>query len=136
MNFDTKFAIVVADDLENWQKLNIVTFLSSGVIGENSNIIGESYKDASGKKYSALCIQPAIILKATRSRLTTFLNRVNTRGVKAAIYIEDMFNTAHDAENRESVAQYTTESLPLVGLAIRADKKDVDKIFKGAKFHD
>lgn len=136
MIFDTKFAIVVAEDLEMWQKLNVVTFLSSGIIGSTENIIGEAYADASGKEYSPLCIQPAMILKSTRDRLGTFLIRADSRGVKAAIYIEDMFSTGHDAANRESVAKYKSEDLPLVGIAIRSNSKDVDKIFKGAKFHD
>ena len=136
MEFSTKFVIVVAEDLEVWQKLNVVTFLTSGVIGETADIVGEEYKDASGKSYSPLCVQPAVILKSTRSRLPTFLNRANNRGIKAAIYIQDMFETGHDAANRLSVLQYETDALPLVGIAIRADKKDVDKIFKGAKLHD
>lgn len=136
MEFSTKFAIVVAEDLEVWQKLNVVTFLTSGIIGETADIIGEEYTDASGKIYSSLCIQPVVILKSTRSRLSTFLNRANNRGIKAAIYIQDMFETGHDAANRLTVLQYETDVLPLVGIAIRADKKEVDKIFKGAKLHD
>lgn len=136
MEFSTKFAIVVAEDLENWQKLNIVAFLTSGVIGGTEDLIGEAYQDASGKTYAPLCIQPAVILKSTRKRLSTFLGRANRRGVKAAIYIEDMFSTGHDEANRQTVTQYETEALPLVGIAIRANRKDVDKILKGAKLHD
>ena len=136
MKFSTKFAIVVAEELEVWQKLNVVTFLTSGVIGETSNIIGEAYEDASSISYLALCVQPAVILKSSRSPLSTFPNRANNRGIKAAVYIQDMFQTGHDAANRLSVLQYETAALPLVGIAIRADKKEVDKIFKGAKLHD
>ena len=33
MEFTTKVAIVVADDLKVWQKLNVVAFLTSGMIG-------------------------------------------------------------------------------------------------------
>ncbi|GJM42444.1 MAG: hypothetical protein DHS20C20_27260 [Ardenticatenaceae bacterium] len=136
MEFSTKFVIVVAEDLEVWQKLNVVAFLTSGIIGETADILGEAYKDASGKSYSPLCIQPAVILKSTRSRLSTFLIRANSRGIKAAIYIQDMFETGHDAANRLTVLQYETDVLPLVGIAIRAGKKEVDKVFKGAKLHD
>ncbi|MGI3027192.1 DUF2000 family protein, partial [Vibrio cholerae] len=32
--------------------------------------------------------------------------------------------------------QYTSEQLPLVGLAMFGEKKQVDKVFKGAKLHD
>ena len=135
MEFKTKVAIVVADDLKVWQKLNVVAFLTSGIIGETEGIIGEEYKDASGQIYSPLCIQPTVILESPRQRLPTFLGRANSRGVRVSVYIEDMFSTGHDAANRMTVAQYETESLPLIGIGVRADKKRVDKIFKGAKLH-
>ncbi len=136
MEFTTKIAIVVAEDLATWQKLNIVAFLTSGIIAQTENIIGEAYIDGSGQTYNPLCIQPMVVLKAGREKLPTFLARAEKREVKAAIYIEDMFHTGHDAANRETVIKYTTADLPLVGLAIRADRKDVDKIFKGAKLHE
>ena len=136
MDFTTKIAIVVADDLVVWQKLNVVAFLTSGIIAQTENIIGETYADASGQTYSPLCIQPMVVLKASREKLPTFLARAEKRGVEAAIYIEDMFQTGHDTANRATVQQYATADLPLVGLAVRADRKDVDKIFKGAKLHE
>ena len=34
--FDTKISIVVREDLATWQKLNVVAFLTSGVVGANS----------------------------------------------------------------------------------------------------
>ena len=136
MDFDTKIAIVVADNLATWQKLNVVAFMTSGVMGETENILGEPYLDSSGQTYSALCIQPIVILKAARAKLPTFLARAERLGVKVAIYIEDMFATGHDAANRETVLQYVSANLPLVGIAIRAERKTVDKIFKGAKLHE
>ncbi len=86
MELQSKFAIVVADDLAQWQKLNVVAFLTSGV--------------------------------------------------RAALYIQDMFETGHDAANPATVTKYASSELPLVGLGIKADKRDVDKVFKGAKLHD
>ena len=97
MNFDTKIAIVVAGDLAMWQKLNVVAFMTSGVMGATENIMGEPYVDKSGQTYNALCIQPMVVLKADRAKLPTFLARAERRGVNAAIYIEDMFATGHDA---------------------------------------
>ncbi|MGQ3295335.1 MAG: DUF2000 family protein, partial [Shinella sp.] len=32
--FDTKFAVILREDLEVWQKLNVTAFLSSGIIGQ------------------------------------------------------------------------------------------------------
>jgi hypothetical protein len=137
MEFSTKIAIVVADDLQMWQKLNVVAFLTSGIISQTEETLsGEAYEDASGQVYSSLCVQPVVILKAGRERLPTFLNRANNRELTASIYIQDMFETGHDAANRETVTKYETEALPLVGIGLRADRKVVDKIFKGAKLHD
>ena len=136
MEFDTKVAIAVADDLLVWQKLNVVAFLTSGSVSQTDGIVGEAYADASGQLYSPLCVQPAVILKARREHLPIFLRRAATRGVTASIYIQDMFDTGHDEANRRTVVKYVTEDLPLVGIGIRADRKVVDKIFKGAKLHD
>ena len=135
MNFDTKIAIVVAEDLAIWQKLNVTAFLTSGIVGTTEGIIGEPYKDGSQRAYLPLCIQPIIVLKTSRGRLQTILNRANSQKVAAAIYIEDMFATGHDAANRAAVKHYATDELALVGLALRDDRKVVDKITKGAKMH-
>lgn len=136
MDFDTKIAIVVAEDLAVWQKLNVTAFLTSGIIGATENIIGEPYEDGSQQTYLPLCIQPMIVLKTNRARLQTILNRANNQNVAAAIYIEDMFATGHDAANRATVTHYPADALPLVGLAVRGEKKTIDKIVKGAKLHD
>ncbi|MGH1542307.1 MAG: DUF2000 family protein [Arenicella sp.] len=136
MEFETKVAIVVADDLEYWQKLNVVSFLTSGIVGQFPEIIGEKYVDQSQEEYWPLSVQPTIILKSHREKLQTILQRTRSREVGAAIYIEDMFETGYDAANRATVQRYATESLPVVGIGIRAEKKTVDKILKGAKLHE
>ena len=136
MEFDTKIMIVLADDLPVWQKLNVTAFLTSGIIGATEGIIGEAYRDASDVTYLPLCIQPIMIMQTNRDKLKTFLNRANTRRIPTSVYIEDMFITGHDAANRETVARYVTSELPLVGLAVRGARKDVDKVVKGARLHD
>ncbi|MCE0494983.1 DUF2000 family protein [Vibrio salinus] len=136
MQFDTKFAIVVADDLPTWQKLNVISFLSGGVTSGPEVNTGKYYRDASGSEYLPLCIQPIMVLKANREKLSTFIRRANREQAKVAIFIEDMFFSGHDEANRQTVSQYPTDQLPLVGLAMCGNKKLVDKVFKGAKLHD
>ena len=133
--FDTKIAIVVRDDLLTWQKLNVTAFLTSGVLGADRDLLGEDYEDASGRLYRPLIVQPMIVLTADSAGLTAIHRRAIDRGVETAIYIEDMFSTGHDAANRAAVRKYPTEALNLVGLALRDEKKTVDKITKGAKMH-
>ena len=133
--FETKIAIVVLDDLLVWQKLNVTAFLTSGVLGANEELLGERYEDASGKTYRSLIIQPMIVLAADQAVLAKIHSRALGRGVDIAIYIEEMFTTGHDAANRAAVKEHATDELNLVGLALREDKKIVDKITKGAKMH-
>lgn len=67
--FDTKFAIVVRDDLETWQKLNVTAFLTSGVVGNTPDIMGVPYEDAAGNRFHSLSIQPCIVLSAEGNAL-------------------------------------------------------------------
>lgn len=133
--FETKIAIVVRDDLEVWRKLNVTAFLTSGVVGADAALIGERYEDASGQTYRPLMIQPAIVLTTDLAGLRKIHARGRERSVDMAVYIEDMFATGNDPDNRAVVKQYPTEALALVGLALREEKKLVDKITKGAKMH-
>ena len=135
MQFDTKIAIVVREDLAVWQKLNVTAFLTGGIVGANQGLIGEAYEDADGGRYSPLLIQPVIVLGTDAAGLRKVYNRATERGVRLSLYIEEMFQTGHDAANRAAVKQVRPEEMNFVGLALREDKKTVDKITKGAKLH-
>ena len=133
--FDTKIAIVVRDDLASWQALNITAFLASGIVAQYPAIIGEPYRDKAGNIYNPLSMQPMIVLSADGETLRTILRRAHDRGVRTSLYIEEMFATLHDAANRAVFADYGPEDASIVGLALREDKKIVDKITKGARMH-
>ena len=133
--FDTKIAIVLLSSLKTWQKLNITSFLTSGIIGQTRSLIGEKYIDKSNYEYLALNRQPVVVLEADVSVLKKIHNRILERSLVCSIYIDDMFATGDDNANRSTVKNYTSEALPLVGLALREDKKIVDKVTKGAKLH-
>jgi hypothetical protein len=133
--FDTKIAIVVREDLATWQKLNVTAFLTSGVVGAAGGLLGEPYEDAAGNAYNALVIQPIIVLSADAETIQTIYRRAMERSVRLSLYIEDMFSTGHDAANRAAVKQYEPSAMKIVGLALREEKKLVDKITKGARMH-
>jgi hypothetical protein len=135
MQFDTKIAVVIRIDLQAWQKLNVAAFLTSGIAAAFPECIGEPYEDASGTKYHALIGQPILIYGADGPALSRALDRALTRNVTAAVYPEDMFATTHDAANREAVRAVARSDLNLVGLAMRAERKAIDKILDGLKFH-
>ncbi|EJN12170.1 hypothetical protein PMI42_04500 [Bradyrhizobium sp. YR681] len=135
MQFDTKIAVVIRTDLQAWQKLNVASFLTSGIAAAFPECIGDPYEDASGTQYLSLIGQPILIYGADGPALTRALDRALTRNVKPAVYTEDMFKTTHDAANREAVKAVARTDLNLVGIAMRADRKVIDKIVDGLKFH-
>lgn len=135
MQFDTKVALVICSDLEAWQKLNVAAFLSSGIAASFPESIGAPYEDGSGTRYHALIGQPILIYGADRPALSRALERALARDVKPAVYTEDMFKTTHDEANRAAVKAFIRAELNLVGLAFRAERKVVDKIVDGLKFH-
>lgn len=133
--FDTKFVIVVRDDLAAWQKLNVTAFLSTGVAAANPGIIGETYRDADGNVYHPMSVQPIIILSADAATLARIHQRTLQRAVPASLYIEEMFSTGHDTANREIFSRFAPDAAKVVGLAYHTDRKVADKISKGAKMH-
>ena len=135
MQFDTKIALVIRTDLEAWQKLNVASFLAGGIAATYPECIGEPYEDVSGTQYLRLIGQPILIYGADRSALSRALERALARSVRPAVYTEEMFKTTHDEANRAAVKAIARTDLNLVGLAFRAERKVVDKIVDGLKFH-
>jgi hypothetical protein len=136
MQFDTKIALVIRSDLEAWQKLNVAAFLSSGIAAAYPECIGAAYEDGSGTPYHPLIGQPILIYGAPDgAALSRALERALARDAKCALYTEDMFKTTHDEANRAAVKAVARADLNLVGIAFRAERKVVDKIVDGLKFH-
>ena len=133
--FDTKIAIVVREDLAMWQKLNVTAFLMSGITAANTELIGEKYIDKEGNIHLPMSRQPVILLTGAANILRNARNRANTKAIPTVVYIEEMFSTGHDAANRAVFSEHMPDKDNTVGLALRADKKIVDKITKGAKMH-
>ena len=111
MDFDTKIAIAVRDDLAVWQKLNVTAFITSGIIGQHEALLGDEYEDASAIKYAPLLIQPVIVLTCDDIKMKTIHRRGLERGVKFCLYIEDMFQTGHDNANRATVKKRKSEMI-------------------------
>ncbi|GAA0783262.1 DUF2000 family protein [Roseibium denhamense] len=133
--FDTKFVIVVRDDLAMWQKLNVTAFLSTGVSAAKPDIIGMPYQDADGNLYHPMSVQPVIVLAANADKLMKIHQRTLQRQVQSSLYIEEMFSTGHDSANRAVFKEHSPENAKVVGIAFHTDKKIADKISKGAKMH-
>jgi hypothetical protein len=135
MQFDTKVAVVLRDDLAAWQKTNVTAFLVSGIAGTVPGVVGEPYRDASGNEYLPMFVQPVLVYEADGDALRRTYRRAMSRGVTPAIYARELFDTNHDEANRAAVAAVAAHDLDLVGLALRAERKTVDRIVDRLRFH-
>jgi hypothetical protein len=134
MEFDTKVAVVLRDDLAAWQTANVTAFLVSGIAGTVDGVVGEPYRDGSGEEYLPMFVQPVFVYQADAGRLRRAFDRALSR-VTPAVYTQDLFETSHDEANRAAVAGVGTEDLDLVGIAFRADRKTADKVLDRLRFH-
>jgi hypothetical protein len=135
VELSTKIAVVLRDDLAVWQKANVTAFLVSGVAGTNPDVVGEPYRDASGNEYLPMFVQPVLVYEAGAAALRRAYERALDRGVTPAIYTSELFATGYDEANRAAVAAVAAEDLDLVGIALRAERKLVDKIVDRLRFH-
>jgi hypothetical protein len=135
MQFDTKIAVVLRDDLAGWQKTNVTAFLVSGIAATVPGVVGEPYRDASENEYLPMFVQPVLVYEADPDGLRRADERAMSRGVTPAIYTHDLFTTNHDEANRSAVAGVPAEELDLVGIAFRAERKTVDKVVDRLRFH-
>jgi hypothetical protein len=135
VQFDTKLAVVLRDDLEVWQKTNVTAFLVSGIAGTVPGVVGEPYRDASGNEYLPMFVQPVLVYEADAAALRRAYERARDRDVDLAIYTQELFETNHDEANRAAVASVPAEELDLVGIAFRAERKTVDKVVDRLRFH-
>jgi hypothetical protein len=133
LTYDTKIGIAVRNDLAVWQKLNVACFLSGGLAKAFPEIGGEPYIDGSNRLYLPLVRQPILIFGAEGDQILRAVERAYEREIKVAIYTEELFATYNDVDNRAAVASVPSENLNLVGLAVYADRRTVDKILKGLR---
>jgi hypothetical protein len=135
VQFDTKIAVVLRDDLAVWQKTNVTAFLVSGIAGTAVDAVGAPYRDASGNEYLPMFVQPVLVYEADAAELRRAYERAMARGVTPAIYTADLFATNHDEANRAAVARVAADELDLVGIAVRAQRRTVDKVVDRLRFH-
>jgi len=135
LQFDTKIAVVLRDDLAVWQKTNVTAFLISGIAGTVPGVVGEPYRDASGNEYLPMFVQPVLVYEADAAALRRAYERAMSRGITPAVYTKELFVTGHDEANRAAVAAVTAAQLDLVGIAFRSDRKTVDRVVDRLRLH-
>ena len=135
IRFDTKVAVLLRADLEQWQALNVTAFLVSGLAAHVPELIGDPYEDADGVAYLAMIRQPIVVFEGDADRLTATHAKAVSRGLAMPIYTREMFATGNDRDNRATVRAVGTADLDLVGIAVHGPRNAVDKTLKGAALH-
>lgn len=134
MIYETKTALILRKDLAGWQTANVAAFLAGGLAGTHAELMGEPYRDGAGRAYSALIREPVFVYGGTVEELRRTHQRALSRDLVPAIYIEAMFGTANDADNRAAVAAAPADALDLVGVGIHGPRKTIDKVVNSLKF--
>ena len=134
MIYDTKTALVLRTDLAGWQIANVAAFLTGGLMAGNPEMVGEPYRDGAGRFYSALVREPVFVYGGSLDELRRTHQRALSRALRPAIYIEAMFKTTNDADNRAAVAAADAEALNLVGIGVHGPRKVIDKVINKLRF--
>ena len=134
MIYETKTALVLRRDLAGWQMANVAAFLAGGLAGTHAHLMGEPYRDASGKAYTGLIREPVFVYGATVEELRRTHQRALSRELVPAVYIAAMFTTTNDADNRTAFAAAPVDALDFVGIGVHGPRKVIDKVVNGLKF--
>jgi hypothetical protein len=80
--------------------------------------------------------QPVLVFEADRAGVRRAYERALERGVdELAIFTAELFSTTHDEANRAAVVAIPSAGLDLVGIALRAERKLVDKVVDKLRRH-
>lgn len=134
--YDKKVAIVLLDDLLSWQKLNVVSFLASGIAIKFPETHGGNFTTADGITFLPFIKHPVLIYKAeTMEKLQRAFSRARERELSIGIYTKQLFDTRSGEENVAEIASRTMTELDLVGIVVYGENKKVDKALDGLKYH-
>ena len=106
------------------------------IAGSTPQLVGEAYVDGSGNRYLPMLRQPILIYAADGAGVRRAYERAMAREVEQlSIFTRELFSTPHDTANRAAVAAVPTGELDLVAIALRADRKIVDKVLDKLRPH-
>ena len=135
IRFDTKIAVLLREDLLEWQSLNVCAFLVSGVSAANPELIGEPYSDADDTPYLAMFRQPVMVFSGSKEVLVAAHSKALARRLPMSVFTSDLFSTGNDRDNRAAVRAVGRDQLDLVGLALHGPRNALDKVLKGTQMH-
>lgn len=136
MSYDHKIAIIIKQQLQDWQKLNVTAFLASSVAIQFPETHGYKFTNASGSTYLPFIKHPILIYKAeNEEELKRAFSRAKERGLAIGIYTEPLFATKNEDENHREMEKWGDDDQTLVGIIIYGENNKVNKALDKLKFH-
>ncbi len=136
MEFENKIAIIIKNELLNWQKLNIASFLASSVAIKFPKTHGKSFINALKSEYLPFIKQPILIYQADdQAQIDRAFTRARQRELHLGVYTNSLFSTKNEEENHIEKGKLTDENQTLIGIIIYGENKKVNKALNGLKFH-
>lgn len=133
---DIKIAVAVRRDLAVWQRLNVTAFLTSGLGTVRPEVIGAPYVDADGRRYPPMLASPVRVFAGDLPALRRAAQRATDRGLLVSVYVDEMFATMNDTDNRTAFGNADTAEMNVAGLVVVGDPKQVDKAFDKLRPHE
>ena len=134
--YDNKIAVVILTTLEDWQKLNVTSFLASSVAIAFPETHGAPLVSASGTRYLPFIKHPILVYAAeSEEQLRRAFHRAAERGLEIGIYTKELFGTRNEEGNIREIAKHADSELNLAGIILYGENKKVDKAVDKLKFH-
>jgi len=134
--YDKKIAVIILNTLEDWQKLNVTSFLASSVAIAFPETHGAALVSASGTTYLPFIKHPVLVYAAeSDEQLKRAFSRASERALHIGIYTKELFATKNEEGNVSEIAKHADDDLNLAGIIIYGENKKVDKAVDKLKFH-
>ncbi|MFE3051109.1 DUF2000 family protein [Streptomyces albidoflavus] len=130
VQWDTKIAVIVRDDLAGWQRVNVTAFLTAGIVHAAPEVVGAPYTFADGVVTAPMLQQPVFVFQATPEKMQTLAARAVRRDVTAVVYPDSIFATNNDADNRATVAGLPFDQVAIAGIAVRGESREIDRVIR------
>ena len=135
--YEKKIAIVLRDDLLNWQKLNVTSFLASSIAIAFPEVHGNTFSTKTEGDFLPFINQPILVYKADNGDvMRRIFNRSKERVLHIGIYPQTFFSTKSAEENHLVMEQFSNETATLAGIVIYGETQKVYKALDGLKLCD
>jgi len=128
--FENKIAIILRNDLLDWQKLNVTSFLASSFAISFTEVHGKTFTTKNGDDFLHFMNQPVLIYKAedeNANAMRRVFNRAKERGLHIGVYPQSFFATKSAEENHLVMEDFNHETHLLAGIVIYGETKKVYK---------